>query len=134
MLCQVAHFPLTMRLDCFTLSPAFSIRRTNLEQVTRKPCMLAKDLPDHSMKMIPPKFDTGCLSRMSLQKTGASHVDDAAPTSAEAIQKYFADEIIPFSFMRRHHICAHRCPRPKAAGDIIKFASTMALGQSSGNL
>ena len=43
-------------------------------------------------KWFHPKFGTGCLPRMSLQKTGAFHVDDATPTSAEAIQKYFADE------------------------------------------
>ena len=71
---------------------------------------------------------------MSLQKTGAFHVDDATPPSAEAIQKYFADEIIPF------HSCGVTTFAPtaardqKAGGDIIKFASTMALGQSSGNL
>ena len=34
--------------------------------------------------------------------------------------------------MRRHPICAHRGPRPKVV--IIKFASSMALGQSSGIL
>ena len=71
--------------------------------------------------------------------TGAFHVDDAAPTSAEAIQKYFADEIISF------HSCGVTTFAPTAARDqrqvvvshknllsnnITKFASSTALHQS----
>ena len=46
-------------------------------------------------------------------KTGAFHADDATPTSAEAIQKYFADEISSF------HSCGvttFRPPRPATKG------------------
>ena len=46
---------------------------------------------------------------MSLQKMVAFHVDDATPTLAEAIQKDFADEIIPF------HSCGVTTFAPTAA-------------------
>ena len=70
------------------------------------------------MKKKAPQVRHRLFAKNVLQKTGAFHVDDAIPTSAEAIQKYFANEINPF------HSCGvttfHRGSRPKAVGD-IKF-------------
>ena len=78
--------------------------------------------------------DSTPSSGMSLQKMGAFHVDDATRTSAEAVQKYFANEIIHF------HSCGVttlRPPRLATQRQVVtssSFASTVALGQSSGNL
>ena len=58
---------------------------------------------------------------MSLQKTGAFHVDDATPTSAEAIQKYFADEIISF------HSCGVTTFAPTAARDQRQVVTSSSL-------
>ena len=58
---------------------------------------------------------------MSLQKTGAFRVDDATPTSAEAIQKYFADEIISF------HSCGVTTFAPTAARDQRQVVTSSSL-------
>ena len=49
-----------------------------VQQVTAHMLSSTVEELGHSMKMIPPKFRTGCSPRMSLQKTRTFHVDDAA--------------------------------------------------------
>ena len=65
--------------------------------------------PDHSMKMIPPQVRHRLFAKNVSTKNGAFHADDAAPTFVEAVQKDFADEIIPF------HSCGVTTFAPTAA-------------------
>ena len=58
---------------------------------------------------------------MSLQKAGAFHADDAAPTSQRLFRKYFADEIISF------HSCGVTTFAPTAARDQRQVVTSSSL-------
>ena len=58
---------------------------------------------------------------VSTKKTGAFAADDATPTSAETIQKYFADEIISF------HSCGVTTFAPTAARDQRQVVTSSSL-------
>ena len=80
----------------------------------------AQEQPDHSMKMIPPQVRHRLFAKnVSPKKRGVP--DDASPTSAEAVQKHFADEIISF------HSCGVTTFAPTAARDQRQVVTSSSL-------
>ena len=138
--------PLIVQLECFTISPTFSVRCTNPNRspgncaghgpsiaAMLSPTMLAKDLPWSNRttpwKWLHPKFGTGCSPRISLQKTGAFHVDDDIPTSTDFF--FCGQRPLPFGGSHCRRVSPRSEAYPWTSGDSMHHRQSVCAAKSS---